>query len=150
RHAKTIPSYGHERRGAPVFSDVIIDDKNVLLSSFIYEPDVVVVFDPFIENKEVNIKKGIHPDTILVINSALAYVVNNTCFKSVYFVNATQISLERAGNGIPNAPMLGALAKAGIVRLDSVCKCVGDFFKKTESNIIAQVVEEAYEKTKKL
>ncbi|NJD01076.1 MAG: pyruvate ferredoxin oxidoreductase, partial [Ruminiclostridium sp.] len=33
RHAKTIPSYGHERRGAPVFSDVIIDDKNVLLSS---------------------------------------------------------------------------------------------------------------------
>ena len=48
RYAKTIPAYGHERRGAPVYADIIIDGKEILLNSFIYEPDIVVVLDPFI------------------------------------------------------------------------------------------------------
>ena len=68
-YAITVPSYGHERRGAPVNTSIIVDREPVLLNSFVYEPDIVVVFDPELIHKKVNVAEGIHPDSVLVLNS---------------------------------------------------------------------------------
>ena len=46
KYARSLPAYGHERRGAPVFADVMIDEVQILLSSFVYDPDCVMLFDP--------------------------------------------------------------------------------------------------------
>ena len=70
QYAKTIPAFGHERRGAPVYSDVMIDHRPILLNSFVYEPDVVMLFAPAVIDQGIAIEQGIHEKSILVVNSA--------------------------------------------------------------------------------
>jgi len=65
-YAITVPAYGHERRGAPVFAHIIVDDKPVSLNCYVYEPDIVVVFDETIMDKHVNVGEGCHDGTILL------------------------------------------------------------------------------------
>ena len=68
-YAITVPAYGHERRGAPVFAHIIVDDKPVLLNCYVYEPDIVVVFDENLIDMGVDVGEGCTENTILVINS---------------------------------------------------------------------------------
>jgi 2-oxoacid:acceptor oxidoreductase gamma subunit (pyruvate/2-ketoisovalerate family) len=153
KFARTIPAYGHERRGAPVFSDIMIDDERILLGSFVYEPDLVAVFDSSIIHKGVNPGKGITGNKILVLNTgeeeaALLYK-KEYGFLEVYYVNASGIAIEILGRNIPNGAMLGALAHTGIVNIESVKKSLVEFFgEKGEKN--ARTAGEAYEQTKKI
>ena len=59
KYAITVPAYGHERRGAPVFTDVVMDEKPVLVNCFVYTPDIVVVMDETIIQKHVDVAQGI-------------------------------------------------------------------------------------------
>ena len=45
KYAQGFPSFGPERRGAPVAAFTRIDDKKINVRSGIYEPDVVLVLD---------------------------------------------------------------------------------------------------------
>ena len=148
--AKTIPAYGHERRGAPVFADVIIDNKPVLLNSFVYVPDMVAVFDPFIEQKGINLKEQSWSDALIVINDSNPPQDYLEYYQNVYYVNATQIALTRSGNPIPNLAMLGALARTGLVTLNSLEKSVVDFFGNREKDINLAILKEAYDATRKM
>lgn len=149
RYAITVPAYGHERRGAPVFSDVIMDDEPILLNCFVYHPDIVVVMDETVVSKNVDIGAGRHEDTILVLNaqhedSALQFK-ETYGFKEVYYVNATEIAMEYIGRNIPNGPMLGALAKTGIVSLGSVEEALKEFFGEKAGVKNAESARKAYE-----
>ncbi|MDO4548760.1 MAG: 2-oxoacid:acceptor oxidoreductase family protein, partial [Clostridia bacterium] len=75
-YAITVPAYGHERRGAPVYTDMVIDEKPIVLNCFVYEPDIVIVLDASIidKHKQVDVGKGMHPETVLVINTPSAEV----------------------------------------------------------------------------
>lgn len=147
KYAKTIPAYGHERRGAPVFSDLIIDDKQVLLNSFVYKPDILVVFAPQIEKMGIDIKKIACKDTILAINSEQPFIEHVSYFKDIYYVNATQIAKENTNKDIPNIGMLSALSKIGIIKPESLLSTLVDFFGEKENYNC--IVREAYEKTKR-
>src|SRR3972149_4694125 len=46
KYAQGFPSFGPERRGAPVVAFARVDDKPIRLRSKIYQPDVAVVLDP--------------------------------------------------------------------------------------------------------
>jgi pyruvate ferredoxin oxidoreductase gamma subunit len=46
KYATAFPSFGPERRGAPVVAFARIDDQPVRLRSKIYNPDAVIVLDP--------------------------------------------------------------------------------------------------------
>ena len=150
KYAKTVPAYGHERRGAPVFSDVMVDEGPILLSSFVYDPDIVVVFDASVMDKGIDIGKGTHEKTRLVINTdqerVLSRVKEKYTFAEIYYVNATKIAVEHIGRNIPNGPMLGAVAKLGIVQIESVKKSFTH--KGGDKNVGA--AEEAFKKTSKL
>lgn len=153
-YAITVPAYGHERRGAPVYTDIIIDNEAIVLNCFVYEPDMVVVLDETIWEKGVQVGSGIHEETDLVLNTTseetARFYKEKYGFRSVYWVDATGIAVEKIGRGIPNGAILGALAEAGIANISSVESGIKEFFgsKGGESN--AAAARASYEAVKKI
>lgn len=143
KYARSLPAYGHERRGAPVFADVMIDEEPILLSSFVYEPDCVLLFDPSLADMGINVGQGARNHTVLVVNAegpeSLSQDIANLPWRQNYYVNATAIALKIMGRPILNSPMLGALARTGTVDLEAVCRALlADFgAAKGESNVRA-------------
>ena len=68
KYAQGFPSFGPERRGAPVAAFSRIDDKKIKVRSGIYEPDVVVVLDSSLIGM-VNVTEGLKPDGKLIVNT---------------------------------------------------------------------------------
>ena len=154
KYARSLPAYGHERRGAPVFADVMIDDLPILLSSFVYEPDYVLVFDPAVVDIGVDIQKGAGSHTILFVNTgdplAIADLVLGVSWKAVYRVDATQIAHDITGGKIPNAAMLGAFARTGIVSVESVCYSLQETLGSGRSEANVRAAREAYDQVQRL
>ncbi len=149
-YAITVPAYGHERRGAPVYAHIIVDTKPVLLNCYVYEPDIVVVFDQHMIDMGVNIGEGCTEDTVLVINSADKEMIERYKktygFKKVFACDATDAALKNIGLNIPNSAMLGALAKTDAVKIDAVVSAVTESFGKVgEKN--GNAAKYAYEHT---
>ncbi|MCP4150244.1 MAG: pyruvate ferredoxin oxidoreductase [bacterium] len=152
KYAKTVPAYGHERRGAPVYADVMISDEPILVNSFVYEPDVVMIFASSVIRHGVPVEKGIHKDTLLVINTGenlLEELEENYKFREIYYVDATQAALECIGKDIPNGAMLGAFAKTGIAGIDSITRALEENFKAPEGERNAKAARRAFERTNK-
>jgi 2-oxoacid:acceptor oxidoreductase gamma subunit (pyruvate/2-ketoisovalerate family) len=146
RYAITIPAYGHERRGAPVNTSIVVDEEPILLNSFVYDPDIVLVMDDSVVDKGIDVASGIHEDSILVLNTEDPEVVERYKgfgFKEVYYVDGTQVALEKIGRGIPNGSMLGALSGTGIVKVDSVEEALKDWFKGKAGVLNAEAAREA-------
>jgi pyruvate ferredoxin oxidoreductase gamma subunit len=57
-HAQAIPAYGHERRGAPVYSDVIVSQDPIKIKGFVYSPDYVIIFDDPVMDKGIDVMAG--------------------------------------------------------------------------------------------
>lgn len=154
KYAITVPAYGHERRGAPVYTDIVIDDEKILLNSFVYEPDIVLIMDETICEKNVQVNQGIKDNTILVINTDKEQVLdnykNNYGFNKIYYVNATEMAIKNIGVGIPNGAMLGALAKTGLVKIESVEKALIETFGEKAGVKNAKAARDSYESTKEL
>lgn len=154
KHAITIPAYGHERRGAPVYTDVMVDDKPIKVNCYVYEPDIVLVMDDILPEKGVDVSAGKHEDSILVLNAncrpTAEYYAKTYGFKEVWYVDATQVALDTIGRGIPNGAMLGALVHAGISTIDSVEQALKDFFGAKAGEMNANAARTAYEQTLKL
>jgi len=152
KYAITVPAYGHERRGAPVNTSIIADDKPVLINSFVYHPDVVLVMDHTVIEKGVNIAEGINENSILVLNTEDEKVLNEFKkynFKEIYYVDGTEISYENIGLKIPNGSMLGALAGTGVVKIESVEKAILDSFGEKAGVKNAKAARDAYNRVKK-
>ena len=139
KYAITVPAYGHERRGAPVFTDVVMDDKPVLVNCFVYTPDIVVVMDETIIQKHVDVSKGITNETILVLNASSEAVARKY-----------QEALDNIGKGIPNGSTLGALAKTGVVSIESVEKALIEFFGEKAGAKNAKAARDSYNQTRQM
>ena len=154
KHAVTIPAYGHDRRGAPVYTDVMVDDKPITLNCYVYEPDIVLVLDASMMDKNVDVSAGKHEGTMLVINTADPEVAKLYAgryhFRDVWYVDGTQVALDTIGRGIPNGSMLGALAHTGVVSIASLEEALKEFFGKKAGEINASAARKAYEQTVKL
>ena len=152
-YAITVPSYGHERRGAPVNTSIIVDREPVLLNSFVYEPDIVVVFDPELIHKKVNVAEGIHPDSVLVLNSERKDVLkaySEIGFRSIYYVDGTAIAYRHIHRAIPNCSMLGAVAAIGVAGIESVDKAIMETFGEKAGVKNAEAARETFESTRKM
>ena len=68
KFATGFPSFGTERRGAPVTGFDRMDDKQIKIRSGIYHPDVVVVLDESLVAL-VDVAEGLKPDGILLVNT---------------------------------------------------------------------------------
>jgi len=118
KYATACPFYGAERRGAPVVSYVRIDENPIKIYSQIKKPDLVVVLDTSVM-ETVDVLQGLKPGGEVLVNSAQKPEFKG--FRS-YAVDLTGIALREnlivAGSPILNTPVLGALAKMGIVTMD--------------------------------
>ena len=123
KYAQGFPSFGPERRGAPVAAFTRIDDRQIKVRSGIYEPDVVIVLDPGLIGL-VNVIDGLKPGGTLIVNTPKSpdEVKKELKFKGrVATVDATKIAWEELKVPITNTTMLGAVIKAvESVKLKSV------------------------------
>jgi len=121
KYAQAFPSFGPERRGAPVMSFARISDKPIRTREKVYTPDIVMVLDPTILNI-VDVTAGLKKDGIIILNTAKEEGEVRKAFGiKAKMVDATGIAVKHLGRPITNTTMLGALIKAsGVVNIKSM------------------------------
>ena len=123
KYAQGFPSFGPERRGAPVAAFNRIDDHHIKVRSQIYNPDVVVVLDESLIGM-VNVAEGLKPEGVLIVNTAkkAKEIAEITKFKGkIATVDGSSIAWKELGVPITNTTMLGALIKCtNAVKIESV------------------------------
>ncbi|MBP1928666.1 pyruvate ferredoxin oxidoreductase gamma subunit [Methanolinea mesophila] len=145
KYATACPFYGAERRGAPVVSFVRIDDHPIKVYSQIRNPDLVVVLDPSVMDV-VDVLNGLKPGGTVLVNAAHAPEFPGYKTKAVDLTGiALKQNLVIAGSPILNTPVIGALAKMGIVTVKSAKSAISEMFA-DERNVKA--AEEAYKELK--
>ena len=149
KFAQGFPSFGPERRGAPVIAFSRVNDHHIRLRSKIYTPDVAVVLDPSLL-KIVDPSQGLKAGGLIIINTNKTLDQVRTEFGyqcRLALVDADRIAREELGVPIVNTTMLGALIRGtGIVALDSLIPPLkGRFGRGAERNLKA--LRRAYEET---
>lgn len=150
KYAQSFPSFGPERRGAPVMAFCRISDRQIRLREQIYTPDVVVVLDPALIDI-VDVTAGLKKSGVLVINSAedpKKIKESRKIKQKVAACDATRIATEILGRAITNTTMLGALVKAvKIIPLDAFIRPLEHRFEKLAGKNF-EVMKKAFEQTK--
>ncbi len=143
------PSFGTERRGAPVEVSLKIAKTTINDLCPIQNPDVVVVLDDSLL-AEINVTAGMKPGGILVINTHKDAVAHNGNVR-VATADVTHLA-EQAGlkRGIVNTGIIGALAKVlPIVPLAKLLAAIEAEFagKKAAENVAAARLAHAHTTT---
>ena len=148
KYAQSFPSFGPERRGAPVAAFLRISDDPIRIRAAIYEPDIVVVLDPRLL-KVVEVTSGLKPRGRLVLNTkrSLKEVKSQFSTYKVAVVDATRIAQETLGLPITNTVMIGALLKAeNLVEISSLTSPLEVRFGRAASRNM-EALRKAYEQT---
>jgi pyruvate ferredoxin oxidoreductase gamma subunit len=150
KYAQAFPSFGPERRGAPVLAFVRIStEQPIKVRAEIAQPDVVVVLDPGLL-RIVNVTSGLKENGVLIINTKKPpqdiEPESGTKWR-LATIDANTIARELLGVPITNTTMVGALIKAtGVVKLESLLEPLEQRFGRlAEKNINA--MKRAYEET---
>lgn len=150
-YVQAFPSFGSERRGAPVAAFFRMDDKPILIRTEVYEPDGVVVLDESLVTLGLaNVTQGLKEGGFVLVNSAkepeeFAHLGPFT----VATVDASRIAVEhRLGSltaPIVNTAICGALAAlTGWVSLEHLEEAIRHHVPvKPEENVAA--CRKAYE-----
>ena len=151
KYAQAFPSFGPERRGAPVLAFDRISGKELIrVRAEITEPDAVVILDSGLI-RIVDVTSGLKEGGMIIMNTKrsledVAAEFGNKWGLAV--VDADKIAQELLGVNIVNTTMLGALLKAtGVVKVESLFEPLEDRFGRLgERNINA--MKKAFEDTK--
>jgi 2-oxoacid:acceptor oxidoreductase gamma subunit (pyruvate/2-ketoisovalerate family) len=149
-YVQAYPEFGVERRGAPVFAFIRIDNKPIYDKSRIYAPDHVVVVDPTLV-EAIDVTDGLKDGGWIIINSDKkpAEFKFPSRFK-VATINATEIAVRNKlgtlAAPIVNTAIIGAVVKImGLTKLESLVAAIREGIPiKSEENIRA--AKEAFEK----
>jgi pyruvate ferredoxin oxidoreductase gamma subunit len=123
KYATAFPSFGPERRGAPVVAFSRVGEEPIRVRAKVYNPDVVIVLDPSL----LDIAKpteGIRENGVLIINTAkspdeIKQMLGYSGKLAV--VDASRIAREVIGLPITNTTMVGALVKGtGLLSVESL------------------------------
>jgi len=150
KFAQAFPSFGPERRGAPVLVFNRISNVNPIRARVsVTNPDIVVILDPGLIYI-TDVTSGLKNDGTLVINTPKTLVDIKSELSGPWklaVVHATSIARETLGIPIVNTTVLGALVKAtGIIELESLTEPLKERFgARAKGNINA--CHRAYEET---
>ena len=149
KYAQAFPSFGPERRGAPVMAFARISNKPIRTREKVYAPDVVVVLDPTILSI-VNVTAGLKKDGLVILNTTKSEEEIRKTFgikAKLALVDATGIAMEFLGRPITNTTMLGALIKAsGVIDIKSMETPLKNRFGRIAPRNLTAMTE-AYKKT---
>ena len=128
KHATATPFYGAERRGAPLIAFARIDEEPIRIYSQVQNPDLVVVLDRTLV-RVVKVLKGLKPHGDVLVNSGHAVTLDH---QRVHHVDLTGIALSEdlivAGEPVLDTPVLGAIARLGVISLESATKAIAEMF----------------------
>jgi 2-oxoacid:acceptor oxidoreductase gamma subunit (pyruvate/2-ketoisovalerate family) len=142
------PTFGTERRGAPVMTSLKISREKIYDLSPIETPDIVVVLDHLLLN-EADVTHGLKSGGIIVLNTPMTH--DSYDFKNYRLATAdiTAISVE-AGlpHGMVNTGIIGSLEQAThLLGMDNLIRGIEEEFKtrKPQKNSLAAKL--AFERT---
>jgi 2-oxoacid:acceptor oxidoreductase gamma subunit (pyruvate/2-ketoisovalerate family) len=149
KYASSFPSFGAERRGAPVAGFLRFDEKPIRETHQIYEPDCIMVLDPFI-GKSPAIFNGLKGDGIAIINTPRSQLEHWPDGLNVLgLIDATALALKEIGRNIVNTCMLGVMARvSGWVTPESVIASLDMNFDGKLLKKNAELVRRGYESVK--
>lgn len=133
KYAQAMPSFGPERRGAPVLAFNRVDDTPIRSREAIYEPDVAVVLDSTLIGI-IDVTLGLKNNGSIIINTPLtpAGLRKEMCLKpsiTLATVDATQIAWDTIKRPITNTTMLGVLVRVtNIVGLKALSEALEERF----------------------
>ena len=148
-YVQAYPEFGVERRGAPVYAFIRIDDKPIQDKSRIYKPDHVVVVDPTLI-EVIDVTEGLKEGGWIIVNTDKK--PEDLAFPNKYktfTLNATEIAVRhKLGTltaPIVNTAIVGAVVKIlKLAKIESVLEAVHEGVPiKPEEN--AAAAKEAYE-----
>jgi 2-oxoisovalerate ferredoxin oxidoreductase gamma subunit len=149
KHVQSFPSFGVERRGAPVTAFTRIDDHPIRLRCQIYEPDHLVVLDPTLLDA-IDVTTGLKPGGWIIINSAKppgSFGLPDRYRVATVDANAIAIRhrLGPANAPIVNTAILGAFSRiTGLVGIEAIREAVREGVPvKQDDNVAA--TQEAYD-----
>lgn len=149
KYALSFPSFGAERRGAPILAFNRIGEEHIRIRAEVSEPDIVVVLDPALL-RIVNVALGLKPGGIVIVNTKKSAQQLRDEFgfnSSLATVNAIRIAQDILKAPITNTAMLGALVKGReVVKLDSLIEPVKDRFGRV-GEVNVEAMKRAYEET---
>jgi len=142
------PTFGTERRGAPVMTSLKIAREKIYDLSPIEFPDIVVILDHLLL-KEADVTGGLVPGGLIVLNTPKPQSAYHFDGMRLATADVTAISVQ-AGlrHGMVNSGIIGVLGRAiDIVSIDSLLSAVTTEFgsKKPQQN--ADACRLAYERT---
>jgi 2-oxoacid:acceptor oxidoreductase gamma subunit (pyruvate/2-ketoisovalerate family) len=142
------PTFGTERRGAPIFTSLKISKNKIYDLSPITTPDMVVVLDHSLLN-EVDVVAGLKKNGLVVLNAPKPVTEYKFDGMKVAVSDVTAHAVK-AGlpPGIVNSGIIGAFSKAsGLVDIDILLEKIEDEFvgKQPEKN--AEAAKIAHDNT---
>jgi 2-oxoacid:acceptor oxidoreductase gamma subunit (pyruvate/2-ketoisovalerate family) len=142
------PTFGTERRGAPVFTSLKISKNKIYDLSPITTPDMVVVLDHSLL-EEVNVVQGLKKDGLVVLNTPKPPV--DYTFEGARLATS-DVTAHGVSAGLPpgivNSGMVGAFSRAtGLVELDVLLKAIQDEFVGKRPEMNAKAAQIAFDNT---
>lgn len=148
--AKAIPSFGFERRGAPVAAFLRFDDKEIRQLTNIYTPNCIICLDPTLP-RAVDIFSGVQPESVWVqaTKKSLDQLKVPPMIAKVALCDGFGIAMQVIGRPITNSIMLASFAKAtGIVRLETLFHAMESIaFRDAALEKNVEAAKRAYEET---
>ena len=147
------PSFGAERRGAPVSASTRISPQPVMVMSQVEKPDVVVVLDQtLLEDQDIT--SGLGREGWLVVNSRQSpEELNVNGDFNIATADATSVCQELrlvvAGLTVVNTAILGAFVRATeIVDIASIEKAIRERFSDNAVDINLAAIMKTYKITR--
>ena len=122
KHAVAIPSFGFERRGAPVAAFLRFSDAPIRAMTNLYHPDCVVCIDPTV-HRTIDIYAGMKPGGTVVLTTKAQLDELNlpVSVGRVGLCDAVGIAQLIYRKPVTNAAMLGAFARTtGLLSLTAL------------------------------
>ncbi len=143
-----IPTFGTERRGAPVLTSLKLSKEKIYDLSPITRPNIVVVLDHSLI-EEVDVSSGLQSPGLVVVNSPLDPVAYNWADAQVATADINSIAIQ-AGlpQGIVNTGIIGAFARAsGLLEKDALLSAIEQEFEAKSPEKNSRAASIAYQNT---
>jgi pyruvate ferredoxin oxidoreductase gamma subunit len=147
RFVQAFPEYGPERAGAPIRAYNRVSEKELRGHYPVIRPNIVVAVDATLL-ESIDIIEGAPDDAAFIINCCSKIGDIRTILKArpgqrVITVDATRISIDTIGRPMPNAPLIGCVARvSGMLSLQAVLDDMQmNFSKKFSQKITAGNLE---------
>ncbi|MBI2314337.1 MAG: 2-oxoacid:acceptor oxidoreductase family protein [Betaproteobacteria bacterium] len=151
KHVVAIPSFGFERRGAPVAAFLRFDERPIRAMTNIYEPDVILCIDPTV-SRTVDVFAGMRRAGVLVQTTHLPLerLALPDELARVGLCDAVAIALKIFKRPITNTVMLGAYSRAtGHVSLEALREAVEESeFRDAGLSQNLEALQRGYEETR--